>query len=126
MTTRNSSADPGSINVELAKDMRLRAAAIQIEPGPWDGFVWSNAASGSHKEITLHWQAGKQSGTIKDTDYPYEFSVPVPAGETRLMFRTSGVTADGNTFESKPVSSYAWNWWRAAWSPLSVVGRRGG
>ena len=98
------SADPGSISVELAKDMRLRAAAIQIEPGAWDAFVWSTAASGSLKEITLHWQAGKQSGTIRDMDHPYEFSVPVLAGETRFTFRTSGIKADGNSFESKPVS----------------------
>jgi hypothetical protein len=97
-------AAPGSATLEIAKGMKLRAAAIQMEAGPWDAFVWSTAASGSLKEITLEWQAGKQTGTIKDTDYPYEFSVPVPAGESRFTFKTSGIKADGTTFKTEPVS----------------------
>ena len=98
------SAEPGSITVEIEKDMNLRAAAIQMEPGPWDAYVWSSAASGSLKEITLEWQAGKQTGTIKDLDYPYEFSVPIPAGETRFTFKVSGTKADGSFFDTQPAS----------------------
>ncbi len=98
------SADPGFVTAELEKDMHIRAAAIQMEPGAWDAFVWSNAGSGSLKEITLEWQVGDKSGTIRDTDYPYEFSVPVPAGETRFTFKTSGIKTDGASFQSKPAS----------------------
>jgi hypothetical protein len=84
--------------------MHIRAAAIQMEPGAWDAFVWGNADSGSLKEITLEWQVGDKSGTIKDVDYPYEFSVPVPAGETRFTFKTSGIKADGTSFSTPPKS----------------------
>lgn len=80
--------------------MELRAAAFQMETGAWDAYVWSTAASGSLKETTLNWQVGDQTGTIKDTDYPYEFPVPVPAGETK----TSGIKADGITFKTDPTS----------------------
>lgn len=96
------SAEPGSVTVEVAPDMKVRAAAIQMEPGAWDAFVWSTAASGSLKEISLHWQIGDQNGTLKDTDYPYEFSVPVPAGETRFTFTTRGLKADGTEFKTEP------------------------
>lgn len=98
------SAEPGSVTVEIENNMHLRAAAIQMEPGLWDAFVWSTAASGSLKEITLDWQAGNQTGTIKDVDYPYEFSVPVPNGETRFTFKTSGIKTDGTTFQTEPKS----------------------
>lgn len=98
------SADPGFVTIDVEKDMHIRAAAIQMEPGAWDAFVWGNAGSGSLKEITLEWQVGDKSGTVKDTDYPYEFSVPVPAGETRFTFKTSGIKADGTSFSTPPES----------------------
>lgn len=98
------SAEPGSITVEVEKDMKLRAAAIQKEHGTWDAFDWSTAASGSLKEITLDWQIGDQFGILKDVEYPYEFSSPVPAGETRFIFKTSGIKADGTSFQSKSTS----------------------
>lgn len=97
------SAEPSSITVEIEKDMNLRAVAIQMEPGAWDAFVWSTAASRSLKEITLEWQVGDKTGSLKDTDYPYEFSVPVPTGETRFTFKTSGIKADGTAFKTNPM-----------------------
>lgn len=48
----------------------------------------------------------KQSyaGRLRQAGYPYEFSVPVPAGETRFTFKTSGIKADGTTFQTTPRS----------------------
>lgn len=94
----------GSVGTGIDKDMELRAAAIQMEPGSWDAFVWSTAASGSIKEVTIDWQAGDLKGTIKDADYPYEFSVPVPAGTTRFTFTTHGIKADDTPFLTKPMT----------------------
>ncbi len=71
--------------------MQIRAAAIQVEPGSWDAYVWSTAGSGELSEVSLTWTAGDKSATIRDNDYPYEFSVPVPAGQTELVFEVSGV-----------------------------------
>lgn len=96
------SAEPGSITVEFEKNLNLRAAAIQMVPGPWDVYASSTAASGSPKEISLEWRIGDQTGTIKDPDYPYGFSIPVPAGETRFTFRISGIKVDGTAFQSNP------------------------
>lgn len=102
--TPKPSVEPGSISIDVDKDMKIQSAAIQILPGPWDAYVWSSAGSGTLKEIRLEWTIGNQTGTIMDMDYPYEFSVPVPAGETRFTFKTSGIKADGTTFQSKTTS----------------------
>ena len=92
---------PGFIKVECDKRTEIRAAAIQIKPGPWQAYVWSTADSGSLKEISLTYTIGSKTGIIKDTDYPYEFSVPVPAGEPSFRFRTLGVKTDGSTFQTE-------------------------
>jgi len=92
------SAYPGCVKVAGGKDLEVRAAAIQIEPGPWQAYVWSTAESRSLREISLTWTIGTKTGTLKDLEYPYEFSVPVPAGETAFRFQTSGIKADGTPF----------------------------
>lgn len=94
-------AHPGQISVPMAADKKLEAAAIQIEPGKWNAFVWTNAGSGELREITLSWTAGDQSGSLTDKDFPYEFSVPVPEGEASFRFTVRGVRADGSPFEAE-------------------------
>ena len=79
----------------------LHAAAIQIEPGCWDAYVWSTAPSGVLREISLTWAAGEKKGVIRSTEYPYEFSVPVPPGERKFRFQVSGIKADGSAFKSE-------------------------
>jgi hypothetical protein len=89
------SAHPGQISVPVVEGREIQAAAIQLEPGSWDAYVWTNAESQELREITLSWKAGDQSGTLTDKDYPYEFSVPVPAGETAFRFTVRGIDSDG-------------------------------
>ena len=88
----------GTTKISIGKDLEVRAAAIQVEPGSWDAYVWSNANSGSLKEINLTWTVGNKTETIKDIDYPYEFSVPIMNGKTAFSFTMSGVRSDGSTF----------------------------
>ncbi len=92
---------PGFITIPVDDEMEIRAAAIQVKPGSWDGYVWSTAGSRELKEIRLAWKAGDDRGEITDDHYPYEFSVPVPAGEPRLDFTVKGVRADGSPFETE-------------------------
>jgi hypothetical protein len=89
----------GTATVEVDRDMEVRAAAIQIEPGPWDAYIWSTAGSRELRQITLNWTAGDQRGTMRDEEYPYEFSVPIPAPVTQFSFTTNGIKADGARFE---------------------------
>jgi hypothetical protein len=95
------SVHPGFIKVNGDRSMEIRAAAIQIKPGPWQAYVWSTADSGSLKEISLTYTIGSKTGIIKDTDYPYEFSVPVPAGRKAFRFRIQGIKTDSNSFHTQ-------------------------
>jgi len=91
---------PGFVKTAIGKDMEMRAAAIQMEPGPWEAYIWCTAKAGNLHEISLNWSVGNQTGTLKDVDYPYEFSVPVPAGHTKFRFSLSAIKADGTTFST--------------------------
>ena len=64
-------------------------------PGAWQAYVYSTAESKTLEKITLKWKAGKIKGTVVDVDYPYEFSVPVEAGEDSFSFTVESVKKDG-------------------------------
>jgi len=81
--------------------VNIKAAAIQVEPGFWHAYVWSEAASLTVKEMTLTWKAGSLSGTVKDCDYPYEFSIPLTSLEKSFTFFINGVKADNTTFSCR-------------------------
>lgn len=89
----------GSVSVAIDETMEVRAAAIQVEPGPWHAYVWSTAASKTVQEMTLTWKTEDDGGTLTGTEYPYEFSIPVPAGQS-FSFRVSGIRSDGSLFDS--------------------------
>ncbi len=76
----------------------VTAVALRAEPGPWQAYVWSSAATGTLRELVLEWRAGDISGELRTSDYPYEFSVPVPAGPTAFHFRVRGTRSDGTAF----------------------------
>ena len=95
------SEHPGFIKAAAGDGNEVCAAAIQIEPGAWDAYVWSTAPSGGIREISLTLQFGGKTETLRDTEYPYEFSVPVPSGQTAFRFHVSGVKADGSLFKSE-------------------------
>ena len=103
-TKLDQSEYPGTAKIKVGKDMQVHAAAIQVEPGGWDAYIWSNADSGSLKEINLTWKDGNQTETIKDIDYPYEFSVPILNGKKAFKFTTSGVRSDGTTFTTNEMT----------------------
>jgi hypothetical protein len=95
-----SSPHPGWVAAQVDDTMEVRAAAIQVEPGPWDAYVWSTAGSKKLREITLNWKTSERKGSLTDGDYPYEFSVPVLAAEAEFRFTIRGIRADGTTFET--------------------------
>lgn len=92
---------PSTTIAFVGDSMKISAATIQVEPEIWSAYVWSNADYGSLKEINLSWRAGNQSGTIKDLDYPYEFSVPVTNGEKSIKLNISGIRSDNSVFKSE-------------------------
>ena len=90
---------PGIISIDQ-DGMRFKGAAIQLEPGWWDAYIWSEAGYGAFKKLTLNWKHAGQTGSLTATSYPYEFSIPVHDGPQELSFVIEGVTAQGKTFKT--------------------------
>ncbi len=82
----------------------VRAAAIQIIPGDWQAYIYSTAESKTLKKITLKWKTKNDAGTVVDTDYPYEFSVPVAAGTDQFSFTVHSVNVNGKTVRTPELS----------------------
>jgi len=82
----------------------VRAAAIQMLPGDWQAYIYSTAESKTLKTITLKWKTENDAGTVVDTDYPYEFSVPVAAGTDSFSFTVTSVNVNGKTVKTPELS----------------------
>ena len=79
------------------KDIELRAAAIQIRPRPWDGYIWCTAKPDRVKKVVFHYQLGGEWKQVEDAEYPFELSIRVPAAGQDLRFRAELTGADGQT-----------------------------
>ncbi len=92
---------PYYVEIVCADSTKVRAASIQVLPEDWHAYIYSTAESKSLKKITLSWETGTNRGTEIDTDYPYEFSIPVPAGENSFKFRIEAVKVNGEIIETE-------------------------
>ncbi len=86
---------PYYLELDCEDSTQIRAASIQFKPGPWQAYVYSTAESKTLKKITLTWETEKRKGKLVDMDYPYEFSVPLNAGENTFTFSVEAVKKDG-------------------------------
>jgi hypothetical protein len=92
---------PYFVEIDCTDSTQVRATSLQMLPGPWQAFVYSTAESKTLKKITLYWETENEHGTLVDTDYPYEFSVPVKEGERRFKFSVKALRKDGRIIESE-------------------------
>lgn len=91
---------PYSLVIDCADSTQIRATSIQIEPGPWQAYIYSTADSKTLKQITLSWETESEKGSVVDFDYPYEFSVPVKAGESNFSFSVEAVKKNGEVIKT--------------------------
>ncbi|WP_304066990.1 hypothetical protein [Pedobacter glucosidilyticus] len=91
----------GTAELTTNNGMKVNAAAIQILPGSWSAYIWSNANSKSLNEISVSWTCGDKTGVLKDLEYPYEFSIEVPDKEKQFRFSVSGIDVNGSAFQTK-------------------------
>ena len=77
------------------KDIEVRAAALQVRPGPWDAYVWCTAKPDRVKKVVFHYQLGGAWQQVEDAEYPFELSVPVPDAQQDFRFHTDLIGADG-------------------------------
>ena len=93
--------EPYSVVIDCDDTTQVRATSIQMQPGAWQAYVYSTAESKTLEKITLTWETENNKGTVVDTDYPYEFSVPVKAGESTFTFSVEAVKKDGEVITTK-------------------------
>jgi hypothetical protein len=79
------------------KDVEVRAAAIQIRPGPWDGYAWCTAKPDRVKKVVFHYQLGGDWKQVEDAEYPFELSVPVADGAQPVRLRADIIGVNGQT-----------------------------
>ncbi len=91
---------PYFIEINCADKTQVRAASLKMKPGDWQAFVYSTAESKTLKKITLNWETEKDKGVVVDIDYPYEFSVPVPATENIFRFNVEMEKVNGEIIKT--------------------------
>lgn len=80
-----------------------RAMILEIGDGPASAFVFLRATDSEFSEVRLACKTDRGSSALTDTSYPFEFTVPLEPGASRVELKLTGVTADGQTHQSTPV-----------------------
>jgi hypothetical protein len=81
----------------LTPDIEVRAAALQVRPGPWDAYLWCTAKPDRVKQVAFHYQLGGEGKKVVDEEYPFELSIPVADAAQPLRFRTEITGVNGQT-----------------------------
>ncbi|NQU43597.1 hypothetical protein HQ520_09945 [bacterium] len=80
-------------------EVYAKAAAIQMLPGKWDAYIWCTSDYYQAQKVNLEYKiADGDWTTIEDTEYPYEFTIPVDDPAKTVTFRMQGEDREGGTF----------------------------
>lgn len=99
-TTRSG---PTELETE-AGGVKAKAAAIAVAPEAWDAFVWCIATEDQVQRVTLETKSGESWNAQTDTDYPFEFSLPMRASQHLLLFRLHWESPSGERFSTEELS----------------------
>ena len=79
-----------------------RAMILNFGPAATAAYVYLQADDSKFKEVSLAYTIAGRRETLTDVSYPFEFTVPVPAGATAFDFEVHGVTHSGEKKSSGP------------------------
>ena len=74
---------------------------LSFGPELTSAYVYTKATYETLKGATLHYRTGDQWKTMSDTNYPYEFTVPLEARDAKFEFFLEAVTTNGATVKSE-------------------------
>jgi hypothetical protein len=83
---------------------QTRAMILNFGPAATTAYVYLQADDSKFKAVTLTYTVAGRRATLTDKAYPYEFTVPVPAGASAFAFEVHGVTPSGETQSSGPAA----------------------
>jgi hypothetical protein len=72
-----------------------RALILNFGPAATTAYVYLQADDSAFKEVALAYTVAGRRTTLTDASYPFEFTVPVPAGSNAFEFELQGVTPAG-------------------------------
>ncbi len=81
-----------------------QAMILNFGPAATTAYVYLQADDSKFREVTLSYTVGDRKATLTDTSYPFEFTVPVPAGATSFDFEVLGVTVAGERQSTGPAA----------------------
>jgi hypothetical protein len=73
------------------------ALILNFGPAATTAYVYLQADDAKFKEVTLTCTVAGRRATLTDTTFPFEFTIPIPAGSTAFEFEVQGVTPAGET-----------------------------
>ncbi|WP_414660930.1 glycoside hydrolase family protein [Horticoccus sp. 23ND18S-11] len=81
-----------------------RAMILNFGPAATTAYVYLQADDSAFKEVTLTYTVGGRRATLTDATFPFEFTVPVPAGSPDFAFELQGITTAGVAQASGPAA----------------------
>lgn len=82
---------------------RARAMILNFGPAAQTAYVHLQDDDQKFKEVNLSYTADGRKGELTDTNYPFEFTVPLSTGTKSFQFQLKGLSADGLRPESESV-----------------------
>ena len=80
------------------------AMILNFGPAATTAYIYLQADDSKFKQVTLTYTIAGRRATLTDTSFPFEFTVPVPAGATAFDFEMQGVTPSGEKQSSGPAA----------------------
>jgi hypothetical protein len=99
-TAKLSSSSHGEITTPFGK---VTGMLISFGQSLTSGYVWLEATEKELKEARLHFRLGGEWKEVIDTQYPFEFSLPLPDKEQGFEFWVEAFKTDSNRERSKTV-----------------------
>jgi len=79
-----------------------RAMILNFGPAATTAYVYLQADESKFKAVTLNYTLAGRRVSLTDATFPFEFTVPVPAGADTFEFEVGGVTPSGDKQASGP------------------------
>ncbi len=90
---------PSEVDVKVGK-VKVKAAAIAVESGPWNAFIWSSASPDQAAKVIFETYVDGSWKTTEDSRYPFEFSLPMDSPDKLLQFKVRIEGKNGKTVSS--------------------------
>lgn len=81
---------------------RSRSMILNLGTSLKSAYIYLQDDDSRFRQVTLTYRIGKQpAGTIVDTSYPFEFTVPLTSDDEQIIVQMTGISPDGTVTQSE-------------------------